>query len=51
VSALEQQVRIAWIGWGSYAGFHVCSGCRRFVYCRARTYGTKWLCLDCWDQR
>jgi len=51
VTALEQQAREAWLRWGGYAGFHVCADCGRFVYCRARYYGRRWLCVDCFDQR
>lgn len=46
-TTLEKQARVAWVGWGSYAGFHTCCGCGQFVYCRAKHYGSGWLCLAC----
>ena len=49
MNALEQQARIAWIGWGSYAKWTVCSVCREWRYCRSRG-GERYLCLECHDQ-
>lgn len=49
LTALERAARSAWIGWGDYAQFTVCSGCQQFLHCRSRRRG-RWLCLECFDQ-
>lgn len=49
MTTLEQQAREAWQHWGHYAGYHICTSCKRPSYCRAKAYGG-WLCLPCHDQ-
>jgi len=52
VTALEQMVRNAWVGWGNYAMWTICRDCREWRYCRSRHGGdSPWLCLGCFDQR
>jgi hypothetical protein len=50
VTTLERQARLAWIGWGAYAQWTVCSCCGEWRYCRSKG-GARYLCLDCFDQR
>jgi hypothetical protein len=50
VTALEALAREAWLRWGDYAQWAVCGGCGAWRYCRAHR-GSRWLCLDCFDQR
>jgi formylmethanofuran dehydrogenase subunit E len=49
--SLEEAVRQAWVAWGYvYSGYYLCDGCGEMRYCRARRK-SRWLCLDCFDQR
>ena len=50
MATLEQAVRTAWIGWGSFAQWTICARCREWRYCRSRG-GHKYVCLHCFDQR
>jgi len=50
MTALEEAVRYAWMGWGHVdSKYTICSKCDRFLACRSN--GRRWLCLECFDQR
>jgi hypothetical protein len=50
MTTLEQAARYAWLGWGSYAKWTICSRCKLPRHCRSRG-GKRFICLDCFDQR
>jgi len=51
MTALADAARMAWIIWGHWdAKYTICSCCNEDRYCR-RTKQSRWICLDCFDQR
>lgn len=50
MTALEHAARMHWIGWGAWAQWTVCADCDQWRYCRAKG-GSRYLCLECFDQR
>lgn len=47
---LEARARYAWIAWGAYAQWTYCVTCEEWRYCRSKG-GSRYLCLECFDQR